>query len=98
MRDEGKVRFPDTVLRLWRANALLAGKGPSFGVSDMHAVLSDHLGAPGSICHHARDMDDDLETRTKCAIIMEPRKGRMHVSAGYPCTSPLEVFDLDTGH
>ena len=93
VRDEG-LKHPDTVVRLWRARQLLAGHGGRFGVAEMKTVLSDHLDRPGSICRHAEDLGAMTAMRTKCAIIMEPARGLMHVSTGNPCDSPLETFTL----
>lgn len=86
---------PRTFLRLWQAKRLLEEYARrTFGVTEMQAVLSDHFAAPDSICFHGAASADGQAFRTKCAIIMEPALGRMHISTGNPCESPFETFEL----
>ncbi len=94
-RDEGRARSPGSILRLWRARQLLADSRGNRGVSDIKAVLSDHLDSPDSICRHGQSGQDGTDMRTKCAVIMEPAQRRLYLAAGNPCNTPLEVFGLD---
>jgi isopenicillin-N N-acyltransferase-like protein len=91
-RPECRLREPDSVMRLWRAERLLASYGGAVGVAEAKEILSDHADAPGAICRHAADPADGLAGETKCAVIMELAAGRMHVSSAHPCKSGLEAF------
>ncbi len=94
IRDELKAEIPDTVIRLWRAQRLLADQRGVFGVSEMKTLLSDHFDAPDSICRHGVTDEGGFETITKCSVIMELADGRLHVSEGYPCDTPFETFEF----
>ena len=86
---------PGTHLRLWRARRLLEEyDGGTFGVAEMRTILSDHFAAPDSICFHGMENTEGPASRTKCAIIMEPVRGCMHISTGNPCESPFETVEL----
>ena len=93
-RPECCLRESGSVVRLSRAQRLLAARGGSIGVAEAKDVLSDHTDAPASICSHAHDDRDGLASETKCAVIMELGAGRMHVSEAHPCKSGLETFAL----
>ncbi|MBI2204961.1 MAG: hypothetical protein HYU41_14020 [Candidatus Rokubacteria bacterium] len=93
-RRECRLREPDSVVRLWRAERLLAACRGAVGVTEAKGVLSDHSDAPGAICRHAHDTADGLAGETKCAVIMELGAGRMHVSEAHPCKSGLEPFSF----
>lgn len=93
-RPTSRVRHPDSVVRLWRAQRLLAGHRGPFGVAEAREVLGDHFGAPGSICRHAGDGADDLAGETKCCVVMELAASRMHVSEGHPCKTPFETITV----
>ena len=91
-RPECRLREPGSVLRLARAERLLAAHRGPLGVAEAKDVLSDHSDAPASICSHAPNGGDALAGETKCAVIMELDGGRMHVSEAHPCKSGLETF------
>ena len=92
VRPECRLREPGSVVRLSRAERLLAAHGGPIGVVEAKDVLSDHTDAPASICSHAHPDRDGLAGETKCAVIMELGFGRMHVSEAHPCKSGLETF------
>jgi len=88
--------LPHSVVRLWRAEQILGRRSwRSLGVKDMKVVLSDHFDGPGAICRHGQDESNGLEGVTKHAIIMDLERGRMHVSDGYPCSTPFAVHTFD---
>jgi isopenicillin-N N-acyltransferase-like protein len=92
VRPECRLREPGSVVRLSRAERLLAAHRGPIGVAEAKDVLSDHSDAPASICSHATAGADELAGETKCAVIMELGAGRMHVSEAHPCKTGLETF------
>ncbi len=83
---------PDSVVRLWRAEALAGRHDDVFGVAEAKAVLGDHFGGPAAICRHA-SADDELAAGTRCAVVMDLEARRMHVSDGNPCETPFVTFE-----
>jgi isopenicillin-N N-acyltransferase-like protein len=91
-RPASRVRHPGSVVRLWRAQHLLAGHRGPFGVTQASEVLSDHFAAPTSICAHADEHGGDLAGETKCCVVMELAAGRLHVSEGHPCKTSFATI------
>jgi isopenicillin-N N-acyltransferase like protein len=67
-------------------------------VPDLQRFLSDHSGAPGSICRHQDPTASHSMLSgnglTVAAIIAEPQSGRMHIARGNPCQSKFVTCEL----
>jgi isopenicillin-N N-acyltransferase-like protein len=95
IKDTGKVMFPDTFIRLGRANKLLNSYSPQIGIKDLQYVFRDHSNYPNSICRH-ENCQDDHSTRmaTIFSVIMNLDRQQMYVSFGPPCESAYSLFGL----
>ena len=89
--------LPDSFERQTRMESLLRGTN-TITVSDLQRFLSDHAGAPGSICRHqnAEDHHPMLSGHghTVAALIAEADEGKLHVARGNPCTSSFATYSL----
>src|SRR5262249_19342036 len=92
------VSVPDSFPRLARMRELLAARFGHLTVEDLKRFLSDHAGAPTSICRHSHDGPDhpsvSARGRTTASLIAEPAAGRLHVSRGNPCQAAYRTYDL----
>ncbi|MDR5864486.1 C45 family autoproteolytic acyltransferase/hydrolase [Halomonas campisalis] len=83
--------FPraDSRPRLARLNALLDGESASQGSLDearLFEILSDHQGAPMSICRHFNpDQPPDERMETLFAVVMNLSQRRLTLRHGKPC-------------
>jgi isopenicillin-N N-acyltransferase like protein len=80
--------IPDSAKRESRMKALLFERHGRLTIEDIKGALSDHDGAPVSICRH------ESANQTIAAIIAEPEEGRLHVAGGHPCSSSFSVYSL----
>ena len=59
------------------------------------SVLSDHAGAPLSICSHWDENDpDEDQSVTTASMVWEPAEGRAHIACGQPCASEYVTYQL----
>lgn len=90
--------LPDSFPRLDRMRTLISQKFGSITLEDVKQFLSDHDGEPVSICRHPHEgYGDDIlpaSGHTVAAMIAEPARGRLHVSAGNPCEVPFLTYSL----
>ncbi|MFN0191430.1 MAG: C45 family autoproteolytic acyltransferase/hydrolase [Aestuariivirga sp.] len=80
--------IPDSAKRAPRMQELLFARHGRLTIDDLKNALSDHDGAPVSICRH------EPANQTIAAIIAEPEDGRLHVAGGHPCSSSFSVYSL----
>lgn len=87
-KDLAKCRFPDTFIRLGRAE-YLAGKMTDISADDMKKIFTDHTDPGCSICHHPKTADD---IGTVFNIIMNLNEGTFYVSFGRPCGNVYKKY------
>ena len=90
--------FPEliqSVPRMARAESLLGDQADGVGLEHVKSLLSDHLDYPTSICRHENDHPGDGHWTSVVSMIVEPSKGRMHLTRGNPCSNPYEVYSLN---
>ncbi|MGZ3614364.1 MAG: C45 family autoproteolytic acyltransferase/hydrolase [Thermodesulfobacteriota bacterium] len=93
--DKGRVRYPDSLIRDYRALKLLEAKKKDFTLQDMEAVLRDHLNHPHSICRHPAPQTDVLEEIVSLAsVLMDLKSGVLYVAEGPPCQHPYVPFSF----
>ena len=91
--ERGGAQLPDTYLREGRMRMLLAASsGSPVGVKDTLALLSDHEGAPTSICRHPAAAVDDMETLA--ASIVVPCERSLYMTDGPPCCAEVQRFTV----
>ena len=91
-------QFPDLIQstpRMLRAESLLENQAGGVGLEHVKSLLSDHLDYPTSICRHENDHPGDGHWTSVVSMIVEPSKGRMHLTRGNPCSNPYEVYSLN---
>ena len=91
-------QFPEliqSVPRMSRAESLLGNQAGGVGLDHVKSLLSDHLDYPTSICRHENDHPGDGHWTSVVSMIVEPSKGRMHLTRGNPCSNPYEVYSLN---
>lgn len=93
-----EVSLPDSFPRLDRMRSLIRGKFGSITAEDLKQFVSDHDGAPVSICRHPHDGYGDAilpaSGHTVAAMIAEPASGGFHLAAGNPCETAFLRFEL----
>jgi isopenicillin-N N-acyltransferase-like protein len=87
-RDALLAVLPDSPARARRADYLLRSARGHLDLDQARYTLTDHKEAPTSICRHEERL------QTIASIIAEPDAGRLHVAAGFPCTTSFESFSL----
>jgi isopenicillin-N N-acyltransferase like protein len=78
--------------RLRRAEELLAGREEPVTVDWLREALSDHEGAPDSLCRH-RDADG---VKTVFWCIADVTTGEIVYGRGNPCSSEAQVYRFET--
>ena len=93
--DKGRLRYPDSLIRDYRALKLLETKRNELTLQDMQAVLRDHLNQPHSICRHPDPRIDKLEEIISLAsVMMDLESGVLQVAEGPPCQHPYVPFSF----
>jgi len=93
--DKGRVRYPDSLIRDYRALKLLQAKKKDLTLQDMEAVLRDHLNYPHSICRHPVPQMDELEGIVSLAsVLMDLKSGVLYVAEGPPCQHQYAPFSF----
>jgi isopenicillin-N N-acyltransferase like protein len=90
---EGNARLEGTTARLCRAQALLAAPGEPWTVEALVGALSDHDGAPDSLCRHGRGADG----RTVFWCVADVTAGAVAYGLGPPCESTRERYEFADG-
>jgi isopenicillin-N N-acyltransferase-like protein len=85
--------LPDSAPRCRRIETLLGARHGQITLADARCWLSDHDGFPTSICRHPTT-DQPTAMMSLYAVIGEPDKGLLHLSAGPPCTAPFSTYRL----
>jgi isopenicillin-N N-acyltransferase-like protein len=76
---------PDSPQRLARLETLLEGSVPA-DPDALFALLSDHEGAPASLCRHTDFSQPESERmETLFAVVMNLEARRLHLRLGKPC-------------
>src|SRR5205085_12441099 len=77
-----------------RAEQLMASERGAVTLEQLRRLLTNHEGAPISICRHPNADPVIGWQRSAVSVILEPAVGRMHLSRGNPCESPYERYEL----
>lgn len=94
-KDTSKGKFPDSFVRLGRADKLMRKKKGGISEQDIMAVLKDHVEYPGSICRH-NDPKAPVGKRmgTVFSMVVSLTGGRIWFCKGNPCEMEYEEFRL----
>ena len=87
---EGSDRLEGTTARLCRARELLAARREPWTVDALVGALSDHEGAPESLCRHGSG--DEGHTIFWC--VADVSAGEIRYGLGPPCTSTPERYSF----
>ncbi len=78
-----------------RVTELLDGMEPGAVTPEvLRRILSDHEGAPESICRHATAPED---MQTVFWVVAAPSRGEVHYGLGPPCTTEAERYTFTSG-
>ena len=93
-KDVGRLTMPDSFARLDRAQALVP-KHRRWDDQGLAQIFTNHDDAPGSICRHASDEDEEyFRVDTIASCIVDLVAGKMRVSYGQPCGAPYREVAL----
>ena len=94
-KDTSKQKFPDTFVRLGRADKLLRKKGRDISEKDIMEVLRDHVEYPSSICRH-EDLTAPKGKRmgTVFSMVVNLTQGRIYFCKGNPCEQGYEEYGI----
>ena len=81
-----KVRQKDSRHRMERLRELLAGERGRLTAQKCMTFLADHGCYPWGICAHLLKERTPLRCTT-AAVVVEPAKGKLHVTRGNPCSN-----------
>jgi isopenicillin-N N-acyltransferase like protein len=96
VKDTGKNRVPDSILRNFRASRILRGKSGAIEVDTLKGVLSDHFGYPHSICRHRiESLNPNEQSETNTSIIIDLTAGEMLYTEGPPCCHDYNLITMD---
>jgi isopenicillin-N N-acyltransferase like protein len=87
----------ESLVRLARAHHLLgrARRNGGIAITDLMAMLRDHVGDGRSLCAHPLDDDPPADRwGTVASVITDLTAGTMLISAGPPCTHDYVELDL----
>ncbi|MDN4523002.1 C45 family autoproteolytic acyltransferase/hydolase [Fictibacillus fluitans] len=97
--DTGRVKFPDTYLRLCRSRELLNDRTEKVNTEDIKHILADHHGYPDSICRHGNTVPTDLgriaASNTVFSIVMNLSSKSLEITYGEPCSAEYVSYSLD---
>ncbi len=83
-----------SAVRYERARALLSASAPgSITATAMRTMLSDHEGAPDSICRHPIP-DDPNASKTAFWCVADVTRGRITFGRGNPCDSVAQEYSF----
>ncbi len=87
--DIAKYKFPDTFIRLGRADYIISKIQGRIATEDMKKVFTNHTDPSSSICHHGKHPDD---IGTIFSIIMDLNEDKFYVSFGQPCLNEFKLY------
>ncbi len=87
--DIAKYKFPDTFIRLGRADYIIRNIKSDIGFEDIKKVFTNHTDSSCSICHH---VDSGDEIGTVFSIIMDLSSKGFYVSFGRPCENEYKKY------
>lgn len=91
--DTMKYKFPDTFIRLRRANKLLRRIQGPIGTAELEGVFADHCDFPAGICHHADPrIVEGKRMETVFSFIMNIGQKEIHICTGLACETAYEVY------
>lgn len=92
-KDTAKGKWPDSFIRLGRANEMIRSVKDPVTVQDFQKIFADHTDYPTSICHH-EDPRDPIHARlgTVTSFIMDLYRFEMYVCLGSPCEKRYEIY------
>lgn len=91
--DTMKYKFPDSFIRLRRANKLLRGNPNVIGVPDLEHVFADHCDFPAGICHHADPrIVEGKRMETVFSFIMNIKKKEVYICTGLACETAYQIY------
>ncbi|MEG7530311.1 MAG: C45 family peptidase [Hungatella sp.] len=94
-RDTTKQKFPDTFVRLGRADKLLRQKKNGISETDIMNVLSDHVEYPSGICRHDDlKMPVGLRIGTVFSMVVNLTQEKIYFCKGNPCERKYEEYTL----
>lgn len=95
VRDLGKDEFPDSLIRIQRAEKVVRPRIGEITVETFKEAFCDHFNYPDSICRHADARDDEpLHVESVASVIMDLTDRRMLVSYGPPCANPYKEYSF----
>ena len=89
---ERSTRVAGSTARLCRAEELLTGRAAPWTVDALVRALSDHSGAPDSLCRHG----DAEGTQTVFWCVADVTAGEIRYGAGPPCDSLSVLYGFST--
>ena len=96
IRDIGKNRVPDSIIRNFRASRLFQEKKGTIGVNTIKNILSDHFGYPQSICRHRiENLNSNEQSETTTSIIIDLTEGEMLYTDGPPCSNIYKSLTMN---
>jgi len=95
IKDRGKVRFPDTLIREPRAKRILSQRYGNIDIKTVQQLLRDHFNYPNSICKHIDERVPEIEQEeTVASIIIDLNEKKMYVTEGPPCENTYGITVL----
>jgi isopenicillin-N N-acyltransferase like protein len=91
LRFEGRDRVDDSATRSCRATELLAGRREPVTAEWLRGALSDHAGAPESLCRHSDS--DGVKTVFWC--VSDVTAGEITYGRGNPCRSQAQTYRFE---
>lgn len=93
-KDVGRQIMPDSFARLDRARALVP-KHRRWDDRRLAEIFTNHDDAPGSICRHAGDQDEEyFRVDTIASCILDLAASKMRITYGQPCGGPYREVAL----
>ena len=90
--DLAPLALPDSYVRLQRITDLLTRKD-RHTIDSLHDILTDHVGAPGSVCCHPDPRANAAQQWSSvCSVIFDPRERDILLCEGIPCETPRETI------
>jgi isopenicillin-N N-acyltransferase like protein len=95
--DMAVCTMPDSLTRLRRIHASIAGCGKRLSVGSLRDALSDHVGFPNSVCCHPDPHEAGGEQwATVMSIVMDLNARVVRLSDGNPCLHEYRELQVDT--
>lgn len=93
-KDVGRLVMNDTFARLDRAKSLIS-KRKKWDDKSLAEIFANHDDAPGSICRHAQDEDEEfMRISTVASCILDLSVSKMLISCGQPCEASYREVAL----